>query len=108
MNDFTKEELMELWENCDVERLQSGIANYSVLMNKIQSMIDNYCDNPWRDRNESWPYDIEKVEFRYDDNVTIATAARDKKGNHIGNSSYIFDEDTFDPRLITHWRRLNE
>ncbi len=45
MNDFTKEELMELWENCDVERLQCGIDNYSVLMNKLQSMIDNYCEH---------------------------------------------------------------
>jgi len=47
MNDFTKEELKEIWESLDVERLQSGVYVYTELMNKIQSMIDNYCDHEW-------------------------------------------------------------
>lgn len=50
MNDFTKEELKRLllrsysWvsypENQNKDELE--------LINKIQSMIDNYCDHEWR------------------------------------------------------------
>ncbi len=42
MNDFMKEELMEIWESLDVERLQNGVYEDTDLMNKVKSMIDNY------------------------------------------------------------------
>lgn len=38
MNDFTKEELQILW-------LELPVIHYLELKNKIQSMIDNYCEH---------------------------------------------------------------
>ncbi len=42
MNDFTKEELEILWGACDQYSPAFG------MLNKIQSMIDNYCEHEWR------------------------------------------------------------
>ena len=43
MNEFTKEELEEI---CDSIRSYSRVKWYCALEEKIQSMIDNYCDHP--------------------------------------------------------------
>jgi hypothetical protein len=47
MNDFTKEELDEIFwiiEDCTMDYI--GKEN-NVLIYKIQSMIDNYCEHDW-------------------------------------------------------------
>ncbi len=47
MNDFTKEELGLIYKSCATEAL-NGWSNYSVdFLNKIKSMIDNYCEHSW-------------------------------------------------------------
>jgi hypothetical protein len=43
MNDFTKEELENL-QYC-MRQMKIHIDNYDETYNKIQSMIDNYCDH---------------------------------------------------------------
>ena len=47
MNDLTKEELEHLYSHmkwaCDIEVTEKNIA----LKDKIQSMIDNYCEHEW-------------------------------------------------------------
>lgn len=43
MNDFTKEEL----ENILNGNIELYPATFSGLRNKIQSMIDTYCDHNW-------------------------------------------------------------
>ncbi len=47
MNDFTKEELQYLHE-CVYERPNSVTPKMEEMRDKIKSMIDNYCDNPWK------------------------------------------------------------
>ncbi len=57
MNDFTKEELEDLhyairffWKNRSVYDLPSDTedgTNSHDLMEKIQSMIENYCEHDW-------------------------------------------------------------
>lgn len=45
MNDFTKEELQEIYTSISQHALE-GWANLSVeLIQKIQSMIDSYCEH---------------------------------------------------------------
>lgn len=45
MNDFTKEELEQIFTSCAQHALE-GWANISpLLLEKIQSMIDNYCEH---------------------------------------------------------------
>ena len=117
MNEFTKEELENLkWcvrqaqahnKPKDVTSM-AYVDGFVPMIKKIQSMIDNYCENPWIDRNEIWPCNIEKVEFMYDDKIAVGTADRDSDGNHINHGSYIIEGEDFDPRLITHWRGVNE
>ncbi len=47
MNDFTKEELERIIEGISLW-LDGDDALYSQqLINKIQSMIDNYCEHEW-------------------------------------------------------------
>jgi hypothetical protein len=41
MNDFTKEELEDIYEAV----MDTSIAMFIYLPSKIQSMIDNYCDH---------------------------------------------------------------
>jgi hypothetical protein len=47
MSEFTKEELEHLYSHlkwaCDIEVTEKNIF----LKNKIQSMIDNYCEHEW-------------------------------------------------------------
>ena len=54
MNDFTKEELTILFLELNIAIRNWGEAkeykDYPRLKNKIQSMIDNYCDDPWKTR----------------------------------------------------------
>ena len=47
MNDFTKDELQNL-KYC-MRQMTIAIDNYDEIYNKLQSMIDNYCDhkNPY-------------------------------------------------------------
>ena len=48
MNDFTKEELehiMHLWHVCN----SNHSAPSQNFKNKLQSMIENYCDHIWTD-----------------------------------------------------------
>ncbi len=47
MNDFTKEELQYLLEMIDSIRILNRSINDDELQEKIQSMIDNYCDHEW-------------------------------------------------------------
>lgn len=53
MNDFTKEELYDLqswgdaYTSYDVD--SEVYAMHAPLLNKIQSMIDNYCEHQWSD-----------------------------------------------------------
>lgn len=44
MNDFTKEELESIW-NCVDLYTDHPHHPYQELLNKIQSMIDDYCDH---------------------------------------------------------------
>lgn len=49
MNDFTKEEL-ETLNDCVWAKDYNGIpCKYEVLLNKIASMIDNYCEHEWKE-----------------------------------------------------------
>lgn len=41
MNDFTKEELEDIYEAV----MDTSIAMFDYLPSKIQSMIDNYCEH---------------------------------------------------------------
>lgn len=45
MNDFTKEELEYLLEMIDSIRIANRSVNDDKLQDKIQSMIDNYCEH---------------------------------------------------------------
>jgi hypothetical protein len=46
MNDFTKEELRNLISTISTVRIYTDIDNYDDdLYNKIQSMIENYCEH---------------------------------------------------------------
>ena len=45
MNNFTKEELLLLLE--DALSTRHGCQEYWPIIEKIQSMIDNYCDHKW-------------------------------------------------------------
>ena len=47
MNDFTKEELQTINEECHRWHGVYGTESNKKLLNKIQSMIDNYCEHDW-------------------------------------------------------------
>ncbi len=47
MNDFTKEELEEIVESFDWIESETSWDWKHPLRNKIQSMIDNYCEHTW-------------------------------------------------------------
>ncbi len=48
MNDFTKEELETLISTINSVRIYTGIDNWDEeLFNKLQSMIENYCEHEW-------------------------------------------------------------
>jgi hypothetical protein len=56
MNDFTKEELSDIYWHFEyyLECLEpkfgkSNSERRKELMNKIQDMIDNYCEHDWQD-----------------------------------------------------------
>lgn len=48
MNDFTKEELKLIIDKLGLLRF-SQFEGCGKLVNKIQSMIDNYCEHMWTD-----------------------------------------------------------
>lgn len=48
MNDFSKEELRDILKSL-IEH-DDASDNHDKLINKIQSMIDNYCDHPQEER----------------------------------------------------------
>lgn len=49
MNDFTKEELKMIYWNLPLQTPERESPQiYSLLMLKIKSMIDNYCEHEWR------------------------------------------------------------
>jgi hypothetical protein len=51
MNDFTKEELKHIHDALDILR-QLGWEKFNILFrNKIQSLIENYCEH---DTEEGW------------------------------------------------------
>ena len=56
MNDFTKEELIDLIYACNVAD-SHDMENRYVVINKIQSMIDSYCEHEWNHR-----YDVSEYE----------------------------------------------
>lgn len=45
MNDFTKEELEELWFFTELHKNKYRLKYPQELLKKLQSMIDNYCDH---------------------------------------------------------------
>lgn len=45
MNDFTKEELQYLLEMVDSIKIVNRLVSDDMLQEKIQSMIDNYCEH---------------------------------------------------------------
>lgn len=50
MNDFTKDELQEIVDivnDINNGSQRHGLELYFELRNKVQSMIDNYCDHAW-------------------------------------------------------------
>jgi hypothetical protein len=48
MNDFTKEELEKIFYYVDItSHIQDD--DEQILLNKIQFLIDNYCDHVWTD-----------------------------------------------------------
>ena len=49
MNDFTKEELEEIVESFDWIESETSWDWKHPLRNKIQSMIDNYCDHEFNE-----------------------------------------------------------
>jgi hypothetical protein len=52
MNDFTKEDLIEIYEYCNWNKYDTSHSDFRRnLRNKIKSMIDNYCDH----KNNVWP-----------------------------------------------------
>ena len=54
MNDFTKEELesiVQAFQYIEEDPAWRELTGWDdELKNKIQSMIDNYCDDPWKTR----------------------------------------------------------
>lgn len=61
MNEFTKEELEQLSIDMTANILKFGrngcSEEYIALRDKIQSMIDNYCDHEWDDQCSPECYD---------------------------------------------------
>jgi hypothetical protein len=52
MNDFTKEELRNLYKCVRLTEMQHGeCSDLDNLKLKIQSMIDNYCDHEFYEHN---------------------------------------------------------
>lgn len=47
MNDFTKQELQYLM-SCIYERPHSISPTMEFMRDKLQDLIDNYCDHEWR------------------------------------------------------------
>ncbi len=48
MNDFTKEELETIYASVDIISVElDEFHENERLLNKIQSMIDNYCEHDW-------------------------------------------------------------
>lgn len=45
MNDFTKEELQDIFDCLYYENKESEEKPYDKLLDKVQSMIDNFCDH---------------------------------------------------------------
>lgn len=64
MNDFTKEELQYILYACERSPLEDGVVE-----NKIQSMIDNYCEHSSSHISDGVTYTITegspKGVFRY-------------------------------------------
>lgn len=52
MNDFTKEELQDIYEVFD----RQGACRLLDLKSKIQSMIDNYCDQDCKHESDGYDY----------------------------------------------------
>ncbi len=50
MNDFTKDELESIWNWGDVYCWDSHVSEtvYRPLLDKLQSLIENYCEHEWR------------------------------------------------------------
>lgn len=60
MNDFTKEELEDILSWGDVYNEFGQSFAYELnkpLLDKIQSMIDNYCEHEWKHRYDVSEYD---------------------------------------------------
>ena len=55
MNDFTKNELQYMLELVDSIKIVNRTVNDDELQEKLQSMVDNYCEHKWHpDRNRPW------------------------------------------------------
>lgn len=68
MNDFTKEELEKIFYYVDItSHIQED--DEQDLLDKIQSMIDNYCDHEWYPGgNRPWLHCIKcKSNFHHED-----------------------------------------
>ena len=69
MNDFTKDELKQICQffNIAIEDFQEPESTYD-LRDKIQSMIDNYCEHEWHPGgNRPWLHCIKcKANFDHE------------------------------------------
>lgn len=45
MNNFTKEELFELYKGASLLYQREGLCSQRIILEKMQSLIDNYCEN---------------------------------------------------------------
>lgn len=53
MNDFTKEELIQIYNFIERNKQDSyDDMRFKIIEEKLQSMIDNYCDHDYRHTNE--------------------------------------------------------
>jgi hypothetical protein len=50
MNDFTKEELIQIYNFIERNKQYSyNDMRFKIIEEKLQSMIDNYCDHEWQE-----------------------------------------------------------
>lgn len=68
MNDFTKEELEYLYEMMSTISIAGHPIDDDELYEKIQSMIDNYCEHAWHPGgNRPWLHCIKcKANFHHE------------------------------------------
>jgi hypothetical protein len=106
MSDFTKEELERILEGI-IWWLDGDSALYSeALIDKIQSMIDNYCEHksPWINIKDRLPDTDHVIAYCQSYPYNFVSMVRFEQ-RHPGE--YYFWDDSLDKKAhVTHWMPL--